>query len=180
MAAFSLRRLGGRRLTRTRYLTLERDYLVDLSGQVIRRESIRHPGSVVVIPWDGESVVMLDQYRHPLGRVVRELPAGKLDVAGEPPETTARRECVEEVGLEPARLTRLLGIHTSPGYTDEYTHLYLAEGLAPVAADPQGFEEHHAQIVRLSLDEVRSGLKAGAFDDAKTVVGLYALLSRLS
>ena len=172
-------RLGSRRITRASFLTLERDYLLADDGRWTMREVVRHPGSVVVIPWDGEAVVMIEQYRHPAGRPVLELPAGKLDTAGEPPEQTARRECIEEVGLSPASLKLIQGCFTSPGFTDEYSHIYLAEGLTGVPLDPQGIEEERAVVVRLTPDEIREGLRSLAFEDSTTLVGLYALMDHI-
>lgn len=179
MASPEFIRLGSRRITRARFLVFERDYLLTDDGRWTVREVVRHPGSVVVIPWDGEAAFMIEQYRHPAGRQVLELPAGKLDIAGEPPEQTARRECIEEVGLSPASLTLIQGCFTSPGFTDEYSHIYLAEGLTRVALDPQGIEEERAVVIRLTPDEIRDGLRSLAFEDSTTLVGLFALLDHL-
>ncbi len=170
--------LGRRILVRSRFLTFERHVLVDPSGRWSVREVVRHPGSVVVIPWTGERVALIEQYRHAAGRRVRELPAGKLDVAGEPPEATARRECIEEAGLDPGRLTRLHGCYTSPGFTDEYSHVYLAEDLAEAARDPKGLEEEQSEVVWLTMPEVAAGLASAVFEDATTIIGLQALLAR--
>ncbi|MCB2223042.1 MAG: NUDIX hydrolase [Actinobacteria bacterium] len=171
--------LGSRRLARGRAIVVARDYLLAGPGRWMVREVVRHPGSVVVVPWDGEAVTLVEQYRHPAGRRVLEVPAGKLDVPGEAPEDAARRECIEEVGLDPGRLTPLHDCLASPGYTDEFSHLYLAEDLAPVAPDPQGVEEEQAATVRLTAPEVAAGLASGRFDDAKTIICLTALLERL-
>lgn len=179
MAGSGFIRLGSRRVTRARFLTFERDYLLADDGRWTVRDVVRHPGSVVVIPWDGEAAVLVEQYRHPAGRPVRELPAGKLDIGGEPPEQTARRECIEEVGLSPASLKLIQGCFTSPGFTDEYSHIYLAEGLTSVPPDPQGIEEERAVVVRLTPDEIREGLRSLAFEDSTTLVGLYALLDHI-
>jgi len=179
MADHGFTRLGSRRVTHARFLTFERDYLLTDDGRWTMRDVVRHPGSVVVIPWDGEAVIMVEQYRHAAGRPVRELPAGKLDIAGEPPEQTARRECIEEIGFSPGSLTLIQGCFTSPGFTDEFSRIYLAEELTSVPAEPQGIEEERAVVARLTLDDVRIGLRALAFEDATTLVGLYALLDHL-
>ena len=172
-------RLGWRRISRTAFLTLERDYLIEPSHRWSVREVVRHPGSVVVAPWDGERVVLIRQYRHAAGRPLLELPAGKLDVGGEPPEQTARRECVEEVGLDPGRLVFLHGCYLSPGFTDEYCRIYLATDLSPAPAQPHGFEEESSSVVRLAPGEVRRRLDNAGFENAPTIIGLYALLDRL-
>ena len=77
------------------------------SGASMVREIVHHMGSVSVVPWTGSRVVLLRQYRAPVGDWIYEIPAGKRDVPGEDPIDTARRECIEEVGLSPDRLTLL-------------------------------------------------------------------------
>lgn len=176
MTRFAL--VGRRRVARTRFLTVERAYYTTPDGWVVR-EIVRHPGSVVVVPWDGERVHMIRQVRVAVGRPLLELPAGKLDVDGETPEAAAARECAEEIGLRPGRLTPLHTAYTSPGFTDERCMIYLAEDLAPVGSDPQGAEEAAAEHVALTLEEAAAGLADGSITDATTLIGLYALLRRL-
>ena len=94
---------------------------------------------------------------------------------GEDPAETARRECVEEVGLLPGRLTLLHQAYTSPGFTDELTWVYLAEDLTRVPAAPQGIEEEGATTVSLTLEAALAALGDGEIRDAKTILGLYAL-----
>ncbi|HSG78637.1 MAG TPA: NUDIX hydrolase [Acidimicrobiia bacterium] len=168
--------LGRRRIARSSFLTFDREYRWTPGGDVVRREVVRHPGSVVVIPWDGERVHALRQYRAPVDTAVLELPAGKLDVAGEAPELTAVRECIEEIGMRPERVTLLQRCWISPGFTDEFTWIYLAEGLTEVSADPQGAEELHAEQIGLTVGEVRDLVDAGEVRDATTLIGLMALL----
>jgi len=168
--------VGARRVTRSRFLTLERGYYRTPDGGWMVRELIRHPGCVVVIPWDGRTIRMIRQFRAAAGTTLLELPAGKLDVPGEPPEVTARREAIEEIGMRPGRLRLLHRTFLSPGFTDEVCHIYLAEDLEPVAVDPQGAEERHAEIVTMTLEEVTAELGRGSIIDAKTLIGCYALL----
>jgi ADP-ribose pyrophosphatase len=170
--------LGQRHLASGRFLSFDTAYYVGPAGWVAR-DVVRHPGSVVVVPWDGRSVHFVRQFRAPLGSDLLELPAGKLDVLYEPPEAAAERECMEEIGLRPSRLALLHRCYTSPGFTDEVSWIYLAEGLEPVASAPQGVEEAAAEVIRLSLDEVVEALDMGRLDDAKTLLGLYSLLRRL-
>ncbi|MGI9649442.1 MAG: NUDIX hydrolase [Acidimicrobiia bacterium] len=150
-------------------------------GSAMTREVVHaHEGSVVVLPFTGTHVVMLRQFRAPVDGVIFELPAGKRDVSGEEPVDTARRECVEEVGLRPGRLTLLHVFYNSPGYSDEQSWLYLAEDLQPVQTDPQGPEEVAAEVVELTLDEARDLVASGEIKDAKTIIGLYAVSRRLA
>lgn len=148
-------------------------------GSSIVREVVHaHDGSVVVLPFTGDSVVMLRQFRAPVGAAIYELPAGKRDVPGEEPAVTARRECVEEVGLAPGKLTLLHTFYNTPGYSDERSWLYLAEDLEPVPARPQGPEEETAEVVTLTLEEAMELVAAGEIQDAKTIIGLYAVNGR--
>lgn len=171
--------LGRRFLGWGAFLRMERSYHLGQGGSWTARDVVRHPGSVAVIPWDGHHVHLMRQYRAAVGGPVLELPAGKRDVAGEDPEATARRECVEEVGLRPGRLRLLHQAYTSPGFTDEMTWLFLAEDLEPVAAAPQGMEEAAAVTVSLTPEAALAALADGGVQDAKTILGLYALARHL-
>jgi ADP-ribose pyrophosphatase len=171
--------LGRRFVGRGAFIALERRYHLGRDGGWTARDVVRHPGSVAVVPWDGERVHLMEQYRAAVGGPLLELPAGKRDVPGEDPAETARRECIEEIGWEPRRLTLLHEAFTSPGFTDELTQIFLAEDLVPVPSAPQGIEEAAARIVSLSIDRALGALAGGEIRDAKTILGLYALARRL-
>ena len=171
--------LGRRFVARGSFITVERCYYLGRGIRWTVRDIVRHPGSVAVIPWDGREVHMMRQHRAAVGGPLLELPAGKRDVPGEDPAETARRECVEEVGLLPGRLTLLHQAYTSPGFTDEITWVYLAEDLSRVPAAPQEIEEEAAVMVSLSLEDCLVALSAGEIRDAKTILGLYALARRV-
>ncbi len=141
-------------------------------GSTVVRELVTHPGSVAVLPRDGDDVVLLRQMRVPAGRELLEIPAGLLDEPGESPEVAAARECEEEVGLRPGRLTLLASFFNSPGYSDEFTRLYLAEDLTEVAARPGNAEERAATVVRLHLDAALAMVETGDIVDAKTALAL--------
>ncbi len=149
-------------------------------GETMLRDIVRHPGAVGVVAVDGDEVVLVRQFRAPLATDVLEIPAGKRDIAGEPPEVTAGRELVEEVGLRATQMESLGGFHNSVGFCDEYIHLFLATDLTPADSAPAGPEEEHMQIVRIPLDEVAAVLDDGTITDAKTVIGLRAALARLN
>jgi ADP-ribose pyrophosphatase len=176
-ANFSL--LGKRFVARGRFIALERSYYLADGGRWTARDVVRHPGSAAVVLWDGSRVHLVRQHRAPVGGTLLELPAGKLDVAGEAPEETARRESVEELGLLPGRLTLLHVGYTSPGFSDELTWIYLGEDLTPVPSSPQGPEEEAAEVVSLSLEEAERALTDCELQDAKTILGLCSLLRRL-
>ena len=148
-------------------------------GERIERDIVRHPGAVGVVALDGDEVVLVRQYRAAIHGDLLEIPAGKRDVAGEPPEVTAVRELEEEVGLRPATIESLGGMHCSVGFCDEYIHLFLATDFEAVPVDHDGPEERHMTIERWSLDEVAAGLSDGRITDAKSLVALGAVLRRL-
>jgi ADP-ribose pyrophosphatase len=148
-------------------------------GDTMRRDVVRHPGAVGVVAVDGDEVVLVRQFRAPVATDILEIPAGRRDVAGEPPELTASRELAEEVGFEAGHLESLGGFHNSVGFCDEYVHLFLATDLTPVDFAPDGPEEEHMQIVRIPLGEVAAVLDEGTITDSKTIIGLRAALARL-
>ncbi|WP_245533638.1 NUDIX domain-containing protein, partial [Actinoalloteichus spitiensis] len=114
-------------------LALRSDDVVMPGGGTARREVLEHPGAVAVVALDEDDrVVLIHQYRHPIGRRLWELPAGLLDVSGEEPALTAARELAEEVGLAAAEWSVLVDVAASPGFTDEVVRVYLATGLSEV------------------------------------------------
>lgn len=152
-------------------------------GDLASREVVEHPDAVAAVTVDRDGqVVLLRQYRHPLGRVELEIPAGKLDAPGENRAEAIRRELAEEVGLAADTLVELVTFHNSSGWTDESTTVYLATDVRPVDA-PSGFtphaEEADMEIVRLPLTEAVARAHRGELSDAKTVIGLLMSAQRL-
>jgi ADP-ribose pyrophosphatase len=172
---------------RLRERSIHRGHAIDVvvvevetpDGDVVERDVVRHPGAVSVVPVDGDEVVLVRQYRAPAEKELLEIPAGKRDVAGEPPEVTAVRELEEEVGLTTSALVPLATFYNSVGFSDEYSHVFLATALSPVPASPHGPEERHMTVERWSLDEVPAAIADGRIEDAKTVIGLLAALRHL-
>lgn len=152
------------------------DRILMPDGHVAEREVVEHADAVAVVPVDDDGkVVLLRQYRHPVGDSILEIPAGKLDGDGEGHEAAARRELLEETGVEAARLVPLVAFHNSAGWTTESTTIYLGTGLRP-ARKPDDFvakaEEADMEIVRLPLDQAVTLAEGGQVPDAKTLVGL--------
>lgn len=156
-------------------LALRLDQVMMPGGRVAKREVVEHPGSVVILPLDDDgSVMMIDQYRHPLGRRIRELPAGLLDAPGEDPVATAQRELVEEVGFTARDWSVLVDLVPSPGFSDESQRVFLARGLTQVDRPPGTDEEAELNVVRLPLaDAVRQAL-SGEIVNGPAVAGLLA------
>jgi len=147
----------------------------DGDGNSFNRDVIRHPGAVSIIPYDGTNVTLVKQYRAALDGDLYEIPAGKRDVSGEAPEITARRELVEEVGLEASEVELLVNLHHSPGFCDEYGFIYVARGLRPVPPQREGPEEQVMTLHTMSLDEAVAMCLDGRITDSKSMIGLMAL-----
>lgn len=138
------------------------------------REYVTYPGAVTIIPFDEKNIYFVKQYRHPAGKELLELPAGKLE-RGEDPVKCAKRELQEEIGFFPEKLTFLTKFYTVPGYSKEFMYLYLAEELkrSKLKEDQDEFLE----IVKLSVEEVIHLLTQNKIEDAKTIIGIFYLLT---
>lgn len=161
-------------IAETSFLRLEEVSLRSPQGHVSPRTVVRVGGAVALIPIDGDDVVLISQYRTAVDRAVLELPAGKLDVAGESRLETATRELAEEVGLAAGTIDVLVHYFTSPGFTDEEVTIYLATDLTEVDMNRIGPEELAAEVVRVPIVDLPQLLPE--IEDAKTVIGLQALL----
>jgi ADP-ribose pyrophosphatase len=138
-------------------------------GEEARREIISHPGAVTVLPFDGERIWLVRQPREPVGeQALLELPAGKLDVAGEDLEATARRELAEEIGMGARSWRHLVSFYNSPGILEEENHLFLAQDLYEESRDAE--EEERIEIVPLAVAEIAATIPQ--LRDAKTLIGL--------
>ena len=137
-------------------------------------EIVRHAPCVVLIPLQHDGrVVLIRQYRHSVKRDLWELPAGGIN-AGESPEAAAARECEEEIGLAPARVTKLRGYYPTPGFCDEEMIYFRCEDLRPPAADStaQKDEDEEIEPRTFTIDEARRLIASGEIVDLKTLGGL--------
>jgi len=149
-------------------------------GHRFRRDIVHHPGAVsVVAVHDDGRAVLVRQYRAPLDGDVLEIPAGKRDVEGEPPEVTAGRELAEEVGLVAEHIELLGEFYNSPGFCDEHSFTYLATGLTSCATAPVGPEEEVMEVVHIPLADVPGLIASGELTDAKSIIGLLLARERL-
>lgn len=144
-------------------------------GRLYQREVIRHPGAVVLLPiLDDGRVVLIENTRPTVGETLLELPAGTRE-AGEEAVVTASRELIEETGYRAGKLELVHEFYSAPGICDELMHLYRATGL--VAGDPDR-EATESIVNRIATrDELKAWIATGKIRDAKTLVGLYVLLS---
>ncbi|MGW5054694.1 NUDIX domain-containing protein [Actinokineospora sp. NPDC004072] len=158
-----------------RILALRVDEVRMPDGSVHSREVVEHLGAVAVAAVDDEGrVVLIHQYRHPVGRRLWELPAGLIDKAGEDPLATAKRELVEEAGVEAADWSVLVDLASSPGFTDEVLRVYLATGLTETARQHMGEEEADLEIHRVPLAEAVRMALAGEVVNSTAVAGILA------
>lgn len=143
-------------------------------GAEFERDVVHHPGAVSVVPLldGGATVVLVRQYRSAVQSQLLEIPAGRRDVPGEPPELTARRELEEEVGMRAGRLQKLAEFYNSPGFCDEHAYVFMALDLESCSSSAQGVEEMHMTIEHVAMADVPGLISAGAILDAKTIIGL--------
>lgn len=141
-----------------------------------RREVVRHPGGAAVVAvFDDMTVALVRQYRHPTGRFLLELPAGKLE-AGEPPEGCAARELTEEVGVRAARVEPLSEFFTTPGFCGEKLWVFLATGLTEAERSLE--DDEIVEAVRVPVARALEMIASGEIEDAKTVIGLLLAAQR--
>ena len=145
-------------------------------GAIARREVVEHPPSVVVVPIDSNGdMVMVRQFRYPVGETLVEAPAGSVE-DGELPEQSAQRELQEEIGYRAESLERLGSFWMSPGYCTELMYAFVARGLSPSTLDPD--DDENIEVVRRPLSEARALIERGEVRDAKTIAALLMLDAR--
>ncbi|MBC2185857.1 NUDIX hydrolase [Listeria sp. FSL L7-0253] len=142
------------------------------NGEKSKREIVKHPGAVAIIPFSADGgMYLVEQYRKPLEKTIIEIPAGKMEL-GEDPLVTARRELEEETGFQSDDLTYLTSFYTSPGFANELLHIYVARDLRkmeqPLAQDVDEF----INLVKVTADEAEQLIEQQLIHDAKT---MYAM-----
>jgi ADP-ribose pyrophosphatase len=152
------------------------DQVREPSGVTVRRDVVRHSGSVVVLAVDDTHreprLLLLRQYRHAAQQYLWELCAGRID-AGESELVAAKRELLEETGYSARRWKRILKFYASPGFVAETMAIYLAQDLRPGTAQPE--EDEVIDLKFLPLGRVRQWVMSGAIKDAKTIAGVLWL-----
>lgn len=142
-------------------------------GSLIERQVVRHPGAVAVVAVHDDHVVMVRQYRAALDRDLVEIPAGKLDIDGEDRAQAARRELIEEVGLDPVSLVELGRYVTAAGFCDEEITIFGATEFTEVERAVDGVEEEYSEVLRVPVAEAFATAASGGYGDSKTVIGLF-------
>ncbi len=167
-------KVDGERVYTGRIISVDLDSVRFPDGSIGKLEMIRHPGASAVVPLLGDldndpEVLLIRQYRYAAESYLYEVPAGRLD-PGESPEACAHRELREETGYSASRVEKLFTMYTTPGFTDEKIHLFLATGLTPgeTAREADEFME----LVPTKLSEALSMIERGEIQDAKTALAL--------
>ena len=144
-------------------------------GNLAKRELVKHPGAVAIIPITVEGkIVLVKQFRKALNRTLIEIPAGRIEI-GEAPLVTAKRELEEETGYGTTEITYIQSFATSPGFADEVIHLYLAEELYHIENPAEGDEDEFIELVEVTIEEAEKLVISGEIYDAKTAFAiLYA------
>lgn len=158
-----------------RILSVRVDTVSMPNGTSARREIVDHMRAVAVVALDeAGSVVMIEQYRHPMRRRLWEVPAGLMDIADESPLVCAQRELAEEVGLAAESWSILVDLVTSPGYCNEAVRVYLAQDLSAVSAPEREDEEADLRVVRVPLEAAVAAVTGGQIVNATAVAGILA------
>jgi 8-oxo-dGDP phosphatase len=161
-------------------VSLRSDVIRAPDGAAFSRQVLEHPGAVAVVALDDASrVLVIRQYRHPVGRLLWEIPAGLRDVAGEPLLSTAQRELLEETGYRARDWDVLADFFTSPGISTEQIRVFLARGLTLVPQSGRGgyvpqHEEAHLLVTWVPLDEAVTRFLAGELHNGVTGVGILS------
>jgi 8-oxo-dGTP pyrophosphatase MutT (NUDIX family) len=147
-------------------------------GEEVTREFVTHPGAVGIVVLDGDRLWLVRQPREAVGSPdLLELPAGKLDEDGESPLETGKRELAEEIGKQASEWEPLGSFYTSPGFTDEEVHLFLATGISDVDERPEVEEDERIDVEVRPLADLEAIL--AETKDSKTLIGLARLRERL-
>ena len=166
--------LSTQQIYQGRAVNIRVDTVEKARGKQTTREVVEHSDCVAVVALDEQgSILLVRQFRHPVGKFLLEVPAGGID-PGEEPIDSVRRELQEEIGYLPRKIDKLGGFYATPGYGTEYLHCFLATDLVParlVAEDTDDIE-----LVRVSPDEIPRLIVSGEICDAKSIAALLMFL----
>jgi 8-oxo-dGTP pyrophosphatase MutT (NUDIX family) len=160
------------------FFSVRKDVYRHEDGEDATREIVAHTGAVGMVVLDGEQLWFVRQPREAVGSPdLLEIPAGKLDEEGEDPLETAKRELAEEIGKQAGSWEPLGSFFTSPGFTDEEVHLFLATEISDVEERPEVHENERIDVETRPLSELDALIEQS--QDSKTIIGLARLRDRL-
>jgi 8-oxo-dGTP pyrophosphatase MutT (NUDIX family) len=161
------------------FFSVRKDEFRHEDGETAKRELVSHTGAVGIVTLDGDRLWFVRQPREAIGVPdLLEIPAGKLDEEGEDPLDTAKRELAEEIGKQAAEWEPLGAFYTSPGFTDEVVHLFLATGISDVDERPEVDENERIDVETRPLSDLDTLIEEAT--DSKTIIGLARLKLRLA
>ncbi len=175
---FEEKRISSQRIYEGAILNLRKDTVTAPKGTAYR-EIVEHNGAVAIVPVTEEGkLVMVRQFRYPSGKILLEIPAGKIDKGETEPEKTARRELKEETGYTAQTLRYLGQLNPSVAYTEEVIHLYAATGLTP--GEPEFDDDEDLEILEYDYREAYEMAASGKLVDAKTVAAIFMAKEQLN
>ena len=170
--------IDSKRIFQGKMIHLRVDKVQLPDGKIATREIIEHPGAVAVVPiTEDNRIIMVRQYRKPAEDFLLEIPAGKLD-ENEKPEFCAHRELKEETGFVSGKLEHLCSFFTTPGFSNEILHLYIAEELVEGIAKPD--EDEYLSVESYPIEELLDMIFRSQIVDSKTIIGIFAAKEILS
>lgn len=156
--------------------TVHHDCVRMPAGSIVTRDVVDHKGAVAIVALDDDNnVIMIEQFRYPLGYREWEIPAGLLDIEGEEPHLAAARELREEAGIVAKQWETLTDLATSPGFSNETIRVYLARGLTTVSRPtPHDDEEAELWVARVPLTTAINAIFSGHIINAIAIAGIFA------
>lgn len=174
----TFKRISSERVYAGRLLKIDRDRVELPNGGTTDLEMVRHPGAAAVVPFvTDDEVLLVRQFRYAAQGFIYEVPAGTLN-GGEAPEACAAREVQEEAGHRAGRFEHLASIYTTPGFTDEVIHLYIARDLTPVQQNLD--HDEVLTVERMRFTEAIAMIRDGRLVDAKSICALLLAQDRLA
>jgi 8-oxo-dGTP pyrophosphatase MutT (NUDIX family) len=172
-------RTGSETLYEGKFFSVRKDVFRHEDGGEAVREIVAHSGAVGIVVLDSDRLWLVRQPREAIGSAdLLEIPAGKLDEEGEEPLETARRELAEEIGKQAEDWEPLGAFYTSPGFTNEQVHLFLATGISDVGERPEVHEDERIDVEVRPLADLDALIEEST--DSKTIIGLARLRERLA
>lgn len=164
--------IHSKRIYNGRIINLRVDEVILPNGKKTIREIMEHPGAVAIVPLlSDKRVILIEQFRKAVERIILEIPAGKLE-RGETPLSCAKRELVEETGYQAGKLKKIISFYPSPGFTTEIIHIFVATNLKRQYKKMNLDEDEFLEIKIVKLNKAIEYIEQGKIKDSKTIIGL--------